>query len=181
MTADIAAGHPEWCGQTSTYSDSFPASNALDGRGLDTFSHTAAHEEAGWFIEFPVPQAAWFIEFPVPHRIHAVHLTNRRECGWRLRDITISFYHAGELMHQSPLLNPENEMRSPAELEYACPAVVRASRVVIERVPDPDLSGHSRDLYGEPNFADATVLQLSCVRVIAEVDAADHAAGAGHA
>ena len=118
--------------QSSNFSASFPASNAVNSNTTD-FTHTAPNDS----------NATWSLDFASDRMIEGLLLHNRDECcGSRFRDIRVTVSNsAGETVYDSGLLNPENILASPATLTPALPAGVVGNRVSVQRTADSDLSG----------------------------------------
>jgi hypothetical protein len=89
--------------QTTDYSTSFLASNAVDG-DLATFSHTANADT----------NATWQVNLGDDYYISQIILYNRVNCCWpRFRDITVTIRDPLDTvdLFVSDLLNPENILR----------------------------------------------------------------------
>ncbi|MEM7097841.1 MAG: PQQ-dependent sugar dehydrogenase [Pseudomonadota bacterium] len=129
----------------------FPAGNAIDGN-LNNFTHTASNQSS----------ASWAVDFGQNIQMHEVVLFNRSNCcGSRFRDLTVRiFSSSGGLVFESALLNPENVLGSPPQLELDVVALagnpVLGNRLEVVRQSDPDLSGTA----GNGNQDEADVLSL---------------------
>lgn len=140
--------------QSSNESPTSTADLALDGNPA-TYSQTAATDVNAW----------WEMDLGSNQEIGMVVLSNSASEKSRLRDITIEvFNEAGERVHTSSLLNPENTgftyPDGPASLS-ATPNVV-GRWVRVRRAADPDLSGSA----GQGGQAEANTLQLAEVQVL---------------
>ncbi|MCW5559879.1 MAG: chitobiase/beta-hexosaminidase C-terminal domain-containing protein, partial [Verrucomicrobiae bacterium] len=133
----------------------FGADNAIDG-DPDTFTHTDSNDNA----------SAWWVDLGGVVEVRRVVLRNRTSCCQsRLRDITVELLgpDGQTVAWRSDLLNPENQIGSPAAIEVDLfalnvgPVPARIVRVV--RTPDPDLSG------GAGNEDEDNVLSLGEVEV----------------
>ena len=130
--------------------NSFPASNAIDGV-LGNFTHTAQGQTP----------ASWQLTLSEDSVINQVVLHNRDGCcSSRLRDLTVSVLDStNNTIYQSQLLNPENNLNSPALITLDLPESLLGRVIQIVRTPDPDLSG------GSGNADEASVLALGEVQV----------------
>lgn len=145
--------------QSSTYGDNlFPAANALDG-STGSFSHTATQDRA----------ATWTLQWSQDVVVEQIALHNRAE-GWRqrLRDIKVSLYDAsGRVLWTSGLLNASNALKSPSRLDIDLyrlgVGAVKARKLVVQRQPDPNLTGGPGD-----NADGVSTLTLSEVQVFAK-------------
>ena len=150
---NLALGKP--AAQSSSYSASYPAANAVDG-ALNTFSHTASLDT----------NAAWRVDLGGDYYISQIILYNRLNCCWpRLRDITVSIRDPQDTMDLfvSDLLNPENILDSPTFLTVdLSSSPVLGGIVKIHRTPDPDLSGNG----GIGSDTDRNALTLAEVEVL---------------
>ncbi len=141
----------------STDGFGFPADLALDGDPA-SFTHTAGDDN----------NSTWSVDLGKVYELSRIVLRNRTSCcQTRLRDLTVSLIGADGTTEvwRSELLNPENELGSPASLvldfaELNIDAPV-ARIVRIQRTPDPDLSGSS----GQGNADEDSVLSLGEVEV----------------
>ncbi|REL26361.1 DUF1929 domain-containing protein [Thalassotalea euphylliae] len=130
----------------------FPANNAIDGN-LNNFTHTDTADS----------NANWQLTFSQDYQFEQIVLHNRGASS-RLRDITVSIVNNdGSSVYQSSLLNPENNLNSPTQISLDLVALtggsVTGAQIVINRAPDPDLSG------GAGNTDEANVLSLAEVEV----------------
>lgn len=145
---ELAAGRP--VRQSSTLGG-FVAELAVNGR-FDDFTHTVSDDLAAtWAVDL---EATWWID--------RISLHNRSSCcGSRLRDVTVRVLdEGGQVVFTSPLLNPENLLGSPAQIEVAVGGV-QGRTIEVARTPDPDLSGSG----GQGNADEPTVLSLGEVQV----------------
>ena len=142
---------------------------AVDGN-LGNFTHTLSGEGP----------ATWEVDLGDVHELATIRLHNRTSCcGSRLRDITVFVLDGpgGEIVFESELLNPENELGAfplgPGMLELDLVAltggVVSGQVVQVVREPDEDLSGSD----GQGNDDEAWVLSLGEVEVFGPVDCPD--------
>ncbi|HLU49517.1 MAG TPA: lamin tail domain-containing protein, partial [Planctomycetota bacterium] len=141
----------------------FSAENAIDG-DYSNFTHTLAGTNLPAWWEGDLGDEAAIFEIVLHNRVAC--------CESRLRDVTVFVLDEadGEILYESPLLNPENVLggggtSGPPVLvvdlieELGGPVVGRVVR--IERTPDPDLSGTG----GEGNPDEPDVLSLGEVEV----------------
>ena len=128
---------------------------------LGNFTHTVAADEAPF----------WQVDLGSVQTIAEIVLVNRANCcASRLRDITVFVLDGpgGEVVFQSALLNPENELGGgvaqvgPPELLLSFEPPIDGQIVRVERAPDLDFSGA---VGGEDNPDEATVLSLAEVYV----------------
>jgi len=133
----------------------FGAEYAIDG-DPDTFTHTDSNDNA----------SAWWVDLGAVVEVRRVVLRNRTSCCQsRLRDITVELLapDGQTVAWRSDLLNPENQLGSPAAIEvdlFALNVGPVPSRIVrVVRTPDPDLSG------GGGNEDEDNVLSLGEVEV----------------
>ncbi|MBN8248779.1 MAG: CotH kinase family protein, partial [Verrucomicrobia bacterium] len=131
------------------------AAAAIDG-DPDTFTHTDSNDNA----------SAWWVDLGAVIEVRRVVLRNRTSCCQsRLRDITVELVSEDGItvVWRSALLNPENQLASPAAIEVDLFALnvgpVPARTVRVVRTPDPDLSG------GGGNDDEDNVLSLGEVEV----------------
>lgn len=135
----------------------FSPDAAIDG-DPDTFTHTATDDN----------QSTWSVDLGAAFELARIVIRNRTSCCQsRLRDLHVTLLgpDAQSVVWRSDLLNPENQLGSPAsitldfaELNLDAPL----ARVVrIERIPDPDLSGSG----GVGNDDEDNVLSLGEVEV----------------
>ncbi len=142
---------------------------AIDGN-FANFTHTAAG------VNLP---ATWQVDLGAMHDIATIVLHNRTSCcGSRLRDITVFILNAdgSEVLFESELLNPENELgtfplgpdKLTVDLVDLTGGTVTGQIVRVVRTPDPDLSGIGD---GETNYPndEANVLSLGEVEVFEEI------------
>ena len=148
---NLALGKPAT--QSSNYSSSYLASNAVDG-ALNTFSHTASTDT----------NAAWRVNLGGDYYISQIILYNRLNCCWsRLRDITVSIRNPQDTMDifVSDLLNPENILGSPTFITVdLSSSPVLGGIINVHRTPDPDLSG------GGSSDSDRNTLTLAEVEIL---------------
>ena len=144
--AGVAAQSSNW-----NASNSFPASNGNNGITTD-ITHTAADDDA----------ASWELIFNQPQEVQALVLHNRDNCCQeRLRDIVVSAEDASGIeLYRSSIINPENYLSGPETLTVGIPANIVASRIKVERISDPDLSG------GGGNAVSGNILSLGEVEVL---------------
>jgi hypothetical protein len=156
------------CGSITTQSTTngaFTANLAIDGN-LGNFTHTVGTDDA----------ATWQVELPADFEIGLVTLYNRTSCcGSRLRDIIVEILDAaGDVVFESPLLNPENELgafpNGPAslrvDLQFGESGVVTGRTIRVRRTADPDLSGSG----GQGGADESNVLSLGEVEVLGPID-----------
>ncbi|HRS72184.1 MAG TPA: lamin tail domain-containing protein [Anaerohalosphaeraceae bacterium] len=131
---NVARGKPAT--QSSNYSASYPASNAVDGI-YNNFSHTASNDT----------NSTWQVNLGGDYYISKIILYNRTGCCWpRLRDITVTVRDAQNTqdLFVSDLLNPENILLGPMTLEVDVESltgsVIPGGIVKVHRTPDPDNS-----------------------------------------
>lgn len=135
----------------------FGAELAIDGDD-NTFTHTTSEDNA----------STWIVDLGAEYEIRRIVLKNRTNCcGSRLRDLTVRLLSAdaAAVLWSSALLNPENELDSPASIVVDLLELnvgpVLARMVQVERTPDPDLSGSG----GTGNGDEDNVLSLGEVEV----------------
>jgi hypothetical protein len=127
---NAALGHQSDASQSSTYSSSYPASNATNG-SLGDFTHAAVS-----------PNQSWQVDLQATMTIDSVTLFNRADCcGGRLSDITVDILdHNGAVVSSSAVLNPGNG--NPATLSFTPGSPVLGRTVRVSRSgsdgPDPD-------------------------------------------
>ena len=150
-TSNIAPGGS--ASQSSNFNgNQFPASNAIDG-DTGNFTHTATGQSP----------ASWELMLDQSNVITEIVLHNRTRGQSRLRDITVTVLDlAGATVYQSDLLNPENNLDSPAQITIELPDGIVGRAIEVTRTPDPDLSGSN----GSGNADEAAVLSLAEVEVI---------------
>ncbi len=133
---NLALGKP--AAQSSDYSVSYPASNAVDGL-LNTFSHTA-----GWDTN-----STWQVNLGGAYYISEIVLYNRLNCCWaRLRDITVSIRDPEDTtdIYVSELLNPHNILNDPTFLSVDFSSEPILGGIVrVHRTADPDDPGSNSD------------------------------------
>ncbi len=144
--------------QTSDYHSSFSADRANDG-AFGNFTATASADNS------PV----WELDLIDSHSMGLIKVHNRGDgcCQSRLRDIIVYVLDASRnVVFESELLNPENELDGPSvllvDLVELHGAPVMGQFVQVERLPDPDLSGTG----GQGNNDERNVLSLGEVEVI---------------
>ncbi len=165
------ARRPEAVATQSTQLGGYAPSLALDGN-FGNFTHTVHSTED------PMPTPWWQVDLGGMHDIATVVIHNRTSCcGSRLRDITVFILNSEgtEVLFESELLNPENELGDyplgPGELRLdlieVTGDVVTGGIVRIERTPDPDNSGTSEDGTPDPAASDddKDILSLGEVEV----------------
>jgi len=141
---NVALGKPA---TQSTTLHPYVADNAVDGN-YGSITHT----QGGWkraSDATPDRDASWRVDLGKDHAIRVIDVYNRSGCcGVRLRDITVEVLaDDGEtVVYRSPLLNPENELKSPAKLTVVpvddLGGGVTGRYVRVSRTGDPDLSGN---------------------------------------
>ncbi len=147
--------------QSTDLNASYGAGNAIDGN-LGNFTHTTSADPAPY----------WQLVFEEETEFSTVILHNRDSCcGSRLRDIMVFILDEpdGNIVYESDILNPENELGAfplgPEFIEVDIVADMGESvsgRVIrVERIPDDDLSGTG----GQGNNDEARVLSLGEVLV----------------
>lgn len=124
------------------------------------FTHTASGDNLPSY---------WQVDLGESFVLEEVTLFNRTSCcGSRLRDITVEIFDTDQnVVFTSTLLNPENALNSPNQLELDLVALNSGSPVIgrtvrVTRTPDPDLSGTG----GQGNNDEADVLSLAEVEVM---------------
>ena len=149
--------------QSSEFGNSqFPANFAIDG-DLNNHTHTASGQSPAW----------WELDLQDTFEIEAIVLHNRRNCcGSRLRDIVVEIFDDvdGDLVFESELLNPENELGAfplgpdslTIDLNEIEGSAVEGRVIRVTRMPDDDLSGSG----GMGNADESAVLQLAEVEVV---------------
>lgn len=137
--------------QNSTLNPAYPAEHAINGDFSD-FTSTHYYNET---------DNSWTLSFDQDYLIDEVVLYNRENCcQGRLRDITVLIENqGGDIVYESELLNPENELSGPELLTIDIPSTVLASKITVIRTQDMDLSG------GGTNLADIRSLSLGEVVV----------------
>ena len=140
--------------QSSGYSGNrFPASNAIDDL-LGNFTHTSRFD-AQASLTVALQGGAILDEIVLHNRVNGVES--------RLRDITVTVHNdSGNIVYTSPLLNPENELGSPALIRVSLPAGTIGSSVSVARTPDQDLSGNN----GAGNADEPNVLSLGELEIM---------------
>ncbi|MCD8534135.1 MAG: putative Ig domain-containing protein [Verrucomicrobia bacterium] len=137
--------------QSSEYAVApFPASNAIDGN-ISNFSHTADGQTPSW----------WRLDFASEKSMQLVKIYNRTDCcGQRFSDLTVEVLgSSGNVVWQSPVLNPNNELNSPSvlsvDLVAATGGALSGKAIRISRTQSKVISG----------LNDATLLSLAEVEV----------------
>lgn len=126
----------------------YPAANALN-RNYGDFTHTAAEATDNW----------WQLDLGTLVPIERVVLFNRGDgcCGYRLRDISISLYDGShQLLVESPRLNLNGSLGSPATLSFTNEAPLWARYVKVTRTATGAAGNH-----------DANTLSLGEVEIYA--------------
>ena len=159
------------CGTLTSQSSllgGFVSGLAVDGL-LGNFTHTLGTDAA----------ASWQVELTDELEIGAIVLHNRTSCcGSRLRDIVVTVLDAaGDVVYESPLLNPENELGAfpngppnlRVDLQFGGAGIVSGKFVQVSRIADPDLSGTA----GQGNADEGNVLSLGEVEICPPVECPD--------
>ncbi len=169
LSSNLALRCGTTAGQSSNYNATFVADLAIDGN-LGNFTHTVGTDD----------NATLWIELVEEFDIGSIVIHNRDNCCHsRLRDLIVTVQNAaGDVVYESDLLNPENELGGGVlnvgpdsitiDLQFG-EGVVAAKTVTIRRVPDPDLSGTA----GEGNPDEANILSLGEVQIYPPLECPD--------
>ena len=161
--ADLVNVAPVGTATQSSQLGAFGPELAIDGNYAN-FTHTLNTDD----------NATWEDDLGQEFAISKIVLYNRTDCcGSRLRDITVYILDpAGDIVWESELLNPENELgafpNGPPQLELDLVALeggfVTGQIVRVRRTPDPDYSGGGDG----SNLDEATVLSLAEAEILVD-------------